>query len=204
MEFFKIPTGKIIMTTVFDVDPHELIKRAAEELKKDKHITAPEWTIFVKTGAHKRRQPYNSDWWHIRAAAVLRTVYISKRPIGVSKIRTKYGGKNYRGVCPDHFVKGSGSIARKILQQLQSAGYIAMKDKGVSKGRIIAGRGKKLLDGVAHKIAPVKPKPAVVESKVSDNAVKTGENTAKTDAVKNEAKIESKETEKQKTENSEE
>src|SRR3989338_1506986 len=148
------------MTSMYDVDPQELIERAAQELKKVPEVKPPTWAAFVKTGAHKERPPTNSDWWYMRTASVLRTVY-RMGPIGVSKLRVKYGGKKNRGVKKEHHYDGSGSILRKCLQQLDKAGLVKYEDKGVHKGRIITPKGKSFLDKIASKIngtASQKPK----------------------------------------------
>jgi small subunit ribosomal protein S19e len=145
------------MITPYDVDPLKLVEKAAEKLKAVPEIKAPEWASFVKTGVHKDRAPDRPDWWQIRVAALLRTVY-TRGPIGVSKLRVKYGGKKNRGAKPEHFKKGSGSVARKALQQLQNAGLVSYQDKGVHKGRKITGKGKSFLDKVAKEVASEKPK----------------------------------------------
>ena len=106
------------MANIYSCDPSELVEKAGVELKKIEIIKPTEWAAFVKTGMHKERPPLNNDWWFIRTASILRKVYVSG-PIGVSKLRTKYGGKKNRGVKTEHFYKGSGSIIRKIMQQNQ-------------------------------------------------------------------------------------
>ena len=80
------------MKSIYNVPQGELIEKTALELKKIQSIKAPIWSEFVKTGAHKERAPARNDWWHVRAAAILRTTY-NLGPIGVSKLRSKYGGK---------------------------------------------------------------------------------------------------------------
>ena len=132
-----------------EVYPNEIINKAAEELKKVEAIHIPDWAPFVKTGVHKERPPVDSEWWYHRVAALLRTIYIIG-PIGVSKLRVKYGGKKRRGYKPSIFRKGSGSIIRKSLQQLEKAGFIiSTKDK---KGRMITAKGKSFMDNVALEI----------------------------------------------------
>ena len=145
------------MTTMYDVDAQELIKRAAQELKKLPDVKAPAWAPFVKTGMHKERPPADSDWWYVRVASVLRTVY-RLGPVGVSKLRTKYGGKKNRGVRKEHAFRGSGSILRKALQQLEKAGLVKFAEKGVHKGRIATPKGKSFLDKVAAQIHGARPK----------------------------------------------
>ena len=145
------------MTTMYDVDSQELILKAAEELKKIPEIKAPVWAAFVKTGMHKERPPVNSDWWYTRAASVLRAIY-RLGPVGVEKLRTKYGGKKNRGVKKEHFFKGSGNILRKSLQQLEKAGFVKFADKGIHKGRVITPKGRAFLDKIATQIHGFKPK----------------------------------------------
>ena len=98
----------------------------------------------------------------MRAAAVLRSVYMLG-PIGVSKLRTKYGGKKRRGHKMSHFRKGSGNVIRKLLQQLEKAGLIKFVEKGVHKGRIITPKGMSILDKTAISISKSKPKPKRAE-----------------------------------------
>ncbi len=133
------------MANIYEVSPQELIEKTAEELKKIQEIKAPDWAEFVKTGMHRERPPLRKDWWYLRAAAVLRWVHI-RGPVGVSKLRTKFGGKKNRGVQPDKFFRSSGNILRKILQQLESAELVKKKDDSVHKGRIITPKGISLLD----------------------------------------------------------
>jgi len=157
------------MGTIHNADPSELIEKASEELKKIRTIKAPDWALYVKTGMHKERPPIKNDWWYIRSASVLRQVY-RMGPIGVSKLRNKYGGKKNRGVKPEHFFKGSGSIARKILQQLETEGFVRKDLKNVHKGRSITAKGKKFLDDVAKTIS--KAQPVKVEKKPKETPKK--------------------------------
>ena len=84
------------MTTPFDIDPNVFTLKLAEKLKGNKEISIPEWAKYVKTGIHKEKGPEQKDWWHIRAAAILRKLYV-KGPLGVEKLRSEYGGKRDRG-----------------------------------------------------------------------------------------------------------
>jgi small subunit ribosomal protein S19e len=145
------------MVSIYSVEANELIIKAAEELKKINSVKPPEWAAFVKTGVSKQRPPSQKDWWYIRAAAVLRSIY-KMGPIGVNKLRTRYGSKKNRGVKPEKFKIGGGNIIRKILQQLEKAELIKKVDIGVHKGRIIAPKGKSLMDKLAISIIKSKPK----------------------------------------------
>ena len=147
------------MKSIYNVSQGELIEKTAIELKKIPSIKAPAWSEFVKTGTHKERAPARDDWWHVRAAAILRTTY-NLGPIGVSKLRVKYGGKKDRGVKPEKFYRGSGKIIRTILQQLEQAELVKKAEKGAHKGRIITPKGISLLDKVAAKISGKRPEAA--------------------------------------------
>ena len=136
------------MTTVYDVPADKLIAKAAMELKEKAEITAPEWAPFVKTGTHREMPPEDPEWWYTRAAAVLRRVYVDG-PVGVERMRSVYGGKKDRGSKPGKSVKGSGSILRKSLQQLEAAGFVAKQ----KNGRVITPAGASFLDGVAYTVS---------------------------------------------------
>ncbi|MCK4717539.1 MAG: 30S ribosomal protein S19e, partial [Thermoplasmata archaeon] len=111
------------MTTAYDVPASSVIESIARKLKEDKTIQAPEWTPYVKTGVHKEMPPDDPDWWYTRLAAVLRKVYM-KGPIGVARLTAEFGGSRDRGAKPNRARKGSGSVARKCIQQLEELGYV--------------------------------------------------------------------------------
>ena len=134
---------------IYDAKPSELIEKIAVELKAK--IKQPEWSIFVKTGVSKERPPEKEDWFYTRAAAILRKIYMSKGPIGVNKLRTKFGSKKNRGTRPEKFYRASGKIIRNILQQLEKNKLIEQKAVGVHKGRVITKEGKSLLDKLTKK-----------------------------------------------------
>lgn len=139
------------MANAFSVNPNLLIEEAAKKLRDDKLVSPPVWSGFAKTGAHKDRPPRRTDWWYVRSAAVLRSVY-RLGPVGTNKLRTKYGGRKNRGVATEIQVVGSGSVARKILQQLEKSGLVKQENKAGHKGRVITPKGKSLLDKIAIKI----------------------------------------------------
>ncbi|MCS7125811.1 MAG: 30S ribosomal protein S19e [Aigarchaeota archaeon] len=143
-----------MVSPVLSVDAWRLIEKVANYLKENKIIEPPLWAIFVKTGVHKERPPENIDWWYIRAASIMRKLYL-KEPIGVSRLRTIYGGKRRLGHHPPKFFKGSGAIIRKILQQLENAGLVEKADK---KGRKLTDKGRELLDEAAKAILKIEMK----------------------------------------------
>src|SRR5689334_24606829 len=126
------------MTTVYDVPATALIQEAAKRLKELKQVEIPEWAPFVKTGIHAEKPPVQDDWWHTRVAAVLRKVYL-EGPVGTEKLRAHFGGFRDRGNKPNRAVKGSGSIARESLQQLEAAGFVQTVQ---AQGRIVTAQGR--------------------------------------------------------------
>ena len=140
------------MTTVYDVPADKLVPLVAAELKGRPELAPPAWAEFAKTGVHKEMPPEDPDWWFTRGAAVLRRVYIDG-PVGVERMRTFYGGRKNRGSKPNRFKKGSGSVIRELLQQLEDAGLV-VKEKG---GRRASPAGMKFLDGIAHQLKTANP-----------------------------------------------
>ncbi len=135
------------MTTVYDVPVAELIEKVAGILKENEKIVPPEWAENVKTGAHKELPPANDDWWYVRCAAILRKIY-ADGPIGIERLRSVYGGRKDNGSKPYHRAKGSGSIARKAVQQLEAAGFL----QKVRDGRAVSPQGRSMLDNAAHEL----------------------------------------------------
>ncbi|HOT94209.1 MAG TPA: 30S ribosomal protein S19e [Methanoregulaceae archaeon] len=142
------------MTTVYDVPAEKLVPLVAAELKGRPELAPPAWAEFAKTGVHKEMPPEDPDWWYTRGAAVLRRVYIDG-PVGVERLRTFYGGRKNRGSKPNRFRKGSGSVIRELLQQLENAGLVVRE----KDGRRASPAGMKFLDGIAHQLKTASPAP---------------------------------------------
>jgi len=136
------------MTTAYDVPPGLLIEKVKQHLEKEEKAKPPEWAPFSRTGAHTEKAPVQADWWHRRLAAVLRKVYV-RGPIGTSRLAAEFGGRRDDGSAPYHPIRGSRSIAREAMQQLESLGYLGKIEK---RGRSITPQGRKLLDGLAKEI----------------------------------------------------
>ena len=136
------------MTTAYDVPAGSLIEALTAKLKEIDAIKIEEWTHFVKTGRHREKAPAEPDWWHRRVASVLRKVYILG-PIGTSRLSAEFGGPSDRGSKPNAAVKGSGSISRLALQQLEKAGFI---QKQKNTGRVVSGKGRSFVDAAAHEV----------------------------------------------------
>ncbi len=138
------------MVTALEVPADKLIERLAKHLKdRVPEVRPPTWAYFAKTGVHKEQPPEDPDWWYYRAASILRKLYVRGTPVGVERLRTAYGGRMNRGVAPEHFYKGSGSVVRKILQQLEKAGLVVKVGR---KGRTLSPAGRSLLDNIAAQI----------------------------------------------------
>lgn len=135
------------MVSVKEVDAQELIEKVAREMEKVEEIKPPEWSAFVKTGVHKERPPTQDNWWYLRAAAVLRRICLGNS--GVSRLRTAYGGRRSRGHKPEHKYRASGAVIRKVLQQLEAAGFVRT-EKG--KGRMITPKGQSFLNKAAKEV----------------------------------------------------
>lgn len=137
------------MTTVYDAPPNQLIHHAADRLKAEVDaVEAPDWAPFVKTSPARERPPEDPDWWFVRTASILRKVY-TKGPIGTARLRREYGGRDDDGAAPFRSSKGSGSIIRTALQQLEEAGLVETVE---GEGRRVTAEGRSFLDNAAHEV----------------------------------------------------
>jgi small subunit ribosomal protein S19e len=140
------------MVSVYEMSPQEYNLKLAEALKKIPEFKQPEWSRLVKSGPSKERPIDDPDFWHKRAASILRNIY-KKKIVGVNRLRTKYGSKKNRGMKPEMFMRGSGKIIRTILQQSDKAGLteIAKNIKDVRSrrpGRQLTKKGKEFLEAI--------------------------------------------------------
>lgn len=138
--------------SVYELNAQEYNLKLAEALKKIPEFGEPEWAKFVKSSSAKERPINDQDFWHKRAASILRNIY-KTGSIGVQRLRTKYGSKKNRGFKPEKFRKGSGKIIRTILQQADKAGFTEIQKpiRGVKSkrpGRILTDKGKKFLEEI--------------------------------------------------------
>ncbi|CAK0853571.1 unnamed protein product [Prorocentrum cordatum] len=117
-DYFKEQASTAIVT---DVDAPAFIKAFAEHLKRQGRFEIPKWADVVKTSKHKDLPPLDPDWLYVRTASMVRKIYI-RGGTGVGGFRKVYGGQKRRGVCTNVFSKGSGKIARYVLQQLEEDG----------------------------------------------------------------------------------
>ncbi|MEM3414563.1 MAG: 30S ribosomal protein S19e [Thermoproteota archaeon] len=137
------------LVTVFDIEGQTFVEILAELLKSryGEIVKPPTWAYFAKTAHFKNNPPSDTDWWYKRAASILRTLYI-KGPIGVSRLRKKYGGRKDSPMRKAHFHRAAGNHIRKILQQLERVELVTAS----KKGRNLTPKGVSLLDSLAASI----------------------------------------------------
>ena len=109
------------MTTYHDVPADMFIPALADRLGDVEAIVAPEWAAYVKTGVTRERPPTQENWWHLRAAAVLRKV-ARRGPIGITALSQLFGGYKDNGSMPNTPAAGSRHVIRTAMQQLEAAG----------------------------------------------------------------------------------
>lgn len=135
------------MAKAYDVPADILIYRLSEILKKE-DIPAPDWTAFVKTGAHADKPPHNRDWWFTRCASILRKVYIHG-PVGIHALRREYGGGKPHGYGIASHRDAGGAIIRTAIHGLEKLGYVEKVEK---KGRVATKQGMQKIDKLAGEI----------------------------------------------------
>ena len=133
------------MANVYDVKSSDIVRLAAERLK-DK-IEKPAYVDFVKSGPNKERVPQDVNFFYVRSASILRQVYING-PIGVSRLRTRYGSRKEHVVHKRHHMRAGGSVIRDALQGLERLKYV----KNTKKGRVITPQGKSFMDKIAKEL----------------------------------------------------
>jgi small subunit ribosomal protein S19e len=136
------------MADVRSIEPAKYNNELAKALKEVDEFVAPEWISFVKTGANKQRPTVEVDFWHKRAASILRQMYIHGI-VGVQRLRTRYGGRKDRGMKPPRFYKGSGKAIRLILQQAEKAGFVEKIKKDKKTGRQLTFKGRQFMESFA-------------------------------------------------------
>ncbi|MCL4391521.1 MAG: 30S ribosomal protein S19e [Candidatus Parvarchaeota archaeon] len=137
----------------YDVDQIKLVNQVAKKLEDGKVTPPPEWAMFVKTGASKDRVPSQSNWWYLRAASIIRRMYINKRPIGVNRLKNIYGDKEKNRYSGQHFRPAGGAIIRHILQQLEKAELIKKVKIQSHFGRVLTPKGISFTDSAAKELA---------------------------------------------------
>ena len=143
------------MPSPYEVPADLFIKRLATYLKENVgEVTPPVWSVTAKTGAHREQPPQDPDWWYKRCASILRKLYIHGT-VGVSKLRTEYGGRSSRGRGREHARSCGGSSVREPLKQLEQAKIVSKVEK---KGRQLSSQCFSLLNKIsAEMLKELKP-----------------------------------------------
>lgn len=135
--------------SIYIVEPGKLIDAIAEKLKNFSEIKPPEGSMFWKTAFYKELAPVDhQNFWYIRCASILRKIN-KFGPIGVNRLRKKYGGRNRRGPGLNHSAKGAGKIIRVALQQLENANLIKPQER---RGRVLTPEGTSFIERIAYSL----------------------------------------------------
>lgn len=138
------------MANIYEVESDALVRHAAEKLKEE-GIPMPEYINYVKSGAGKERPPTSRSFWYVRCASVMRQAYVNG-PIGVSKLRTRYGSRQRHVVHRPHHRRAGGSIIKDAFDALEGKGYV----KKTKEGRVITAKGRSFLDKAAGELLKAK------------------------------------------------
>ena len=135
--------------TVRDVAPAKFISAYTEVLKNNDKFVVPKWADIVKTGVQRELAPYDPDWYFVRAASIVRKIYM--RPgTGVGALQKRYGGAYRRGARPEIHRDSSSGVIRTILITLDE---LKITEKTAKGGRRISRVGQQALDLVAGQVA---------------------------------------------------
>ena len=143
----EAPTSGCI--TVRDIPAAKFIAAYAEILKNNDNFVVPKWADLVKTGVHKELAPYDPDWYFVRAAAIVRKIYLRKGT-GVGDLKKRFGGSYRRGSRPEHHRDSAGGIIRACVLSLDE---LKVTEKCAKGGRQISRVGQQALDLVAGQVA---------------------------------------------------
>jgi small subunit ribosomal protein S19e len=134
------------MSNILEVDSGVLVRKLAEKLKEE-GVAKPEYIDYAKTGAGKERVPSDPDFWYTRCASVLRQTYL-KGPIGISRLRTRYGVRKKHIVTRHHHFRSGGSLIKDAFDALEKQGYV----KKTKEGRVVTQKGQSFLDKTSSEL----------------------------------------------------
>jgi small subunit ribosomal protein S19e len=143
MEWSFKSLNQIRGANVKDVPSEKFIAAVADYLKKSGKFKIPDWIDVIKSGPNRYLAPNDpAEWIFIRAASLLRKLYITSKGLGVGAFTAHYGGKYERGCQHNITRKSSGKVIRYCLQQLESMKLVeVMKvSYGESKANTTDGR----------------------------------------------------------------
>jgi len=142
-----IPTP-IAATTLQDISAPTFIKYFSRHLRRTGKVEPPKWAELVKTGITRYNAPANPDWYFVRAASILRRIYLTPG-IGIGAFREMYGGLNRRRKGRCHHSPAAGAIIRHALHQLEK---LQLVEKAPNGGRRVTKTGRRDLDRIAAQI----------------------------------------------------
>jgi small subunit ribosomal protein S19e len=133
------------MSNVYEVKAADLVRVASQRLKG--MMKKPGYVDFVKSGPGKERVPQERDFWFVRSASILRQVYLNG-PVGVSRLRTRYGSRKEHVVHRRHHMRAGGSMIRDALIELERLKLV----QNTKQGRVITPQGRSFLDRIANEL----------------------------------------------------
>lgn len=101
-------------------------------------------------------QAIDRDWYFVKAAAILRRIYLNTtKNLGIQTLKVALGGRQSRGAQPNTHAKHAGKVIRNIVQQLRENKLVEMyyDAEKVPKGLVITKHGRKYLDTLANRLA---------------------------------------------------
>lgn len=137
---------RVNMSNINEADSTMLISKVAEKLKS-MNVHAPGYVSYVKTGPGKERVPSDPNFWYVRCASVLRQTYLNG-PIGISRLRIRYGTRKRHVVHKHHSYRSGGSAIKDAFDALEKLGYV----KKGKRGRTITPQGRSFLDKTAGEV----------------------------------------------------
>ncbi|XP_044935355.1 40S ribosomal protein S19-like [Mustela putorius furo] len=117
-------------------------------------LKVPEWVDTIKLAKHKELAPYDENWFYTRAVSIARHLYL-RGGTGVGSMTKIYGGCQRNGVMLTHFSRGSKSVARRVLQDLEG---LKMVGKDQDGGPKLTPQGQRDLDRIAGQVAAANKK----------------------------------------------
>ncbi|XP_067934965.1 small ribosomal subunit protein eS19-like [Watersipora subatra] len=137
------------MPGVKDVDQQKFVVALAAFFKKSGKMKPMNNSDIIKLAHFKQMAPNDPDWFYVRAASIARHLYM-RAPCGVGGFTKIYGGSKNRGTRPSLYCRGSGNVARKILQQLEGLKMVEQHEDG---GRRLSSTGRRDLDRIAAQMS---------------------------------------------------
>lgn len=140
--------GKRKGATVRDVPAYKWVKAMASQFKREGKLQVPNIAELVKTSHGRERAPQNADWYYLRAAAVLRHIYL--RPgNGYGGLAKAFAIKKNNGSKPERTTKAATGPLHWACKSLEGLKLIA---KGKGHGRVVTKEGRKRADTVAFNV----------------------------------------------------